>query len=112
MLLNIVSVFFNLVLLTQKGDDCKTTKTGSEYSGKRDRTREGIPCERWDFRNPDVEFFLSKISFPGATVSAQENFCRNPNSILPEGSWCFTANPKVGLGMCDIPLCFNGKKTY
>lgn len=105
MLLNIVSVFFNLVLLTQKGDDCKTTKTGSEYSGKLDRTREGIPCERWDF-------ILPIISFPGATVSAQENFCRNPNSILPEGPWCFTANPIVGWGMCDIPLCFNGKKTY
>uniref|UniRef100_K1QJ11 Plasminogen n=1 Tax=Magallana gigas TaxID=29159 RepID=K1QJ11_MAGGI len=90
----------------KKGNDCKITKTGSEYRGKQNRTRGGIPCQRWDTNTPHKPD--PDIGFPGATLSAQENFCRNPNKFK-SAPWCYTVDPNVRWQTCDIPLCFNGK---
>lgn len=92
-----------MVFFIEIGDECRTSEIGSEYRGKRDRTRDGIPCQRWDTITPHRPD--PKISFSGSTLSAQENFCRNPNSKSNLGPWCYTVDPNVRWEMCDIPFC-------
>lgn len=92
-----------MVFFIEIGDECRTSEIGSEYRGKRDRTRYGIPCQRWDTITPHRPD--PKISFSGSTLSAQENFCRNPNSKSNLGPWCYTVDPNVRWEMCDIPFC-------
>ncbi|XP_062576818.1 uncharacterized protein LOC134238715 [Saccostrea cucullata] len=83
--------------------DCKETERGMEYQGEQSITRGGIACQRWDRTYPHVPD--DRISFPGSTLSRQENYCRNPTGEpLP---WCYTVSRDVRWQTCDIPFCFN-----
>ncbi|XP_061195059.1 uncharacterized protein LOC133203254 [Saccostrea echinata] len=91
-----------------KEKDCKDTENGVGYRGKRDTTRDGILCQRWDRNTPHRPH--GTINFPGSSLSAQENYCRNPqNDISP---WCYTTDPNIRWQYCDIPFCLNSKNIY
>jgi len=42
--------------------------------------------------------------FADGSVSAANNYCRNPDDD-PIGLWCYTTNPSVRWEYCDIPIC-------
>ena len=68
-------------------------------------TRDGIPCQRWDSKYPHEP--SSKLSFPSESLSALENYCKNPDKkLIP---WCYTVDPDVRWDYCDIPFCLSGK---
>lgn len=89
-------------------DDCKITERGLEYRGNRQTTRDGIQCQRWDSTTPHKPY--PKISFPASSLSAQENYCRNPD--YEPGPWCYTMDPHVRWQRCEVPFCFNGMYQY
>ncbi len=41
--------------------------------------------------------------FPDGSASAAENYCRNPDG--DNTHWCYTTNPSVRWGYCDVPWC-------
>eukprot|EP00105_Crassostrea_gigas_P034030 XP_019918178.1 PREDICTED: plasminogen-like [Crassostrea gigas] len=84
--------------------DCKISEKGLEYRGKRQTTRDGIQCQRWDSVYP--HYPSPSISFPSSSLSAQENFCRNPDG--EPAPWCYTMDPDVRWQACDVPFCFEG----
>ncbi|XP_065926189.1 uncharacterized protein [Magallana gigas] len=77
--------------------DCRITEKGINYRGKQQTTRDGTQCRRWD------SLGNSPFSFPAASVSAQENYCRNPDH--DSAPWCLTRDS--GWQYCDVPFCFN-----
>uniref|UniRef100_A0A8W8KR10 Plasminogen n=1 Tax=Magallana gigas TaxID=29159 RepID=A0A8W8KR10_MAGGI len=83
--------------------DCKITEIGINYRGKQRTTRGGILCQRWDRTYPHIP--NPSISFAASSLSAQENYCRNPDS--EPAPWCYTMNPTVRWQLCDVPFCFN-----
>eukprot|EP00105_Crassostrea_gigas_P034028 XP_019918176.1 PREDICTED: uncharacterized protein LOC105317207 [Crassostrea gigas] len=85
--------------------DCKITEIGINYRGKQRTTRGGILCQRWDRTYPHIP--NPSISFAASSLSAQENYCRNPDR--EPAPWCYTMNPTVRWQLCDVPFCFNGK---
>nr|XP_022315053.1 apolipoprotein(a)-like isoform X1 [Crassostrea virginica] len=83
--------------------DCKDTEVGLEYRGIINMTRNGIPCQRWDSKYPHEP--SSKLSFPSESLSAHENYCRNPDKkLIP---WCYTVDPDVRWDYCDVPFCLS-----
>lgn len=84
--------------------DCRITEKGINYRGKQQTTRDGTQCRRWD------SLGNSPFSFPAASVSAQENYCRNPDH--DSAPWCLTVHPNIWWQYCDVPFCFNGKLIY
>ena len=68
--------------------------------GQANTTASGQACRRWD----DKRLFNSdEYSFPDESISAAENFCRNPDS-MEGGVWCFIAGG-YGYGYCDVTQC-------
>ena len=45
--------------------------------------------------------------YPGL---GEHNFCRNPDEDT-SGPWCFTTNPIVPWGYCNVPKCNKGNNT-
>ncbi|XP_052685066.1 uncharacterized protein LOC128164975 [Crassostrea angulata] len=84
-------------------NDCKITERGLGYRGKRQTTRDGIQCQRWDSVTPHKP--NPKISFPASSLSVQENYCRNPD--YEPGPWCYTMDPHVRWQLCEVPFCYN-----
>ncbi|KAL4238889.1 hypothetical protein ACF0H5_003596 [Mactra antiquata] len=63
------------------------------YSGKRNTTKSGQTCQRWDTDWPHEpnESFMFDENFPEKNISAANNYCRDPSK---EGFlWCYTTNP-------------------
>ncbi|CAG0897288.1 unnamed protein product [Darwinula stevensoni] len=59
--------------------ECKLTRSGGEYVGRRNMTISGIPCQHWLARLPDYHDSISDSlsAFPDE-VDGSHNFCRNP----------------------------------
>ncbi|XP_056018014.1 uncharacterized protein LOC125668881 isoform X2 [Ostrea edulis] len=94
--------YCNIPLCFRK-KDCKDTEQGMEYEGTLDRTREGISCQRWDSTYPHVP--NRKLKFERSTMSAQENYCRNPDGASEP--WCYTVDPDIRWQYCHVPFCLN-----
>ena len=73
---------------------------GLEYQGKTSVTLDGLSCQAWDVHDD------SNYRFPDATPQDAANYCRNPDG-QSEGPWCYTTDPEVTWGYCDIPSCTN-----
>ena len=71
--------------------------------GKRNVTKSGKTCQRWDKQRPHTHAITDVRYLPDATLSLAENFCRNPwDDTAP---WCYTMNPSLRWEFCDIPMC-------
>lgn len=83
-------------------DDCIKGR-GRFYLGKKNVTKDGLACQRWDSQTPHTHNSPPAV-FP--ELKNAENFCRNAGGeeILP---WCFTSNSSVRWQHCDIPKCVN-----
>ncbi|XP_041355393.1 plasminogen-like [Gigantopelta aegis] len=76
-------------------------KGTSMYVGKRMTTESGIPCQRWDQQSPHTHDKKDPAMFPDDTLTASENFCRNPDGP----PWCYMTNRAVKWQNCGIPVC-------
>lgn len=65
------------------------------------KTKEGIPCQRWDSTEPHTHNRPPNV-FP--EVQNAENYCRNAGGEEP-GPWCYTTDPNVRWQLCEIPVC-------
>jgi hypothetical protein len=80
---------------------CKTTKSGTEYTGTLSETRTGDACVTW----LDLNYSYIYYDAPTETVTAAANYCRNPDSD-PNGPWCyFSIAAQDYYEYCDIPFC-------
>ncbi|XP_013397104.1 uncharacterized protein LOC106163931, partial [Lingula anatina] len=86
------------------GNDCKTSHMGLDYQGTRSLSRELFTCQRWDSQTPNSHY-LSADDFPDASLSAAENYCRNPDHDTG-GPWCYlNSTDHYTWDYCDIPFC-------
>lgn len=86
----------NLIILVE----CRMGK-GQYYLGNVNRTKSGIPCQRWDAQEPH-DHIQPPLVFP--QIMDGENYCRNAGGeeAFP---WCYTVDKTVRWQHCDIPLC-------
>ena len=83
---------------------------GKSYRGTKSTTKKGDTCQRWDVADEEAvhqprEDIRDPNNFPhDASLSAAENYCRQPSS-KPHKPWCYTTNPKIKWDYCDIPTC-------
>jgi len=90
--------------------DCKLTKEGNEYTGKRTTTVNGKLCQQWSSNTPHVQaHYVTNANFPDGSIAAAENYCRNPDPSWTGGVWCHTTDPSVRWESCDVPMCDAGK---
>uniref|UniRef100_UPI00398EB24D hepatocyte growth factor-like protein isoform X3 n=1 Tax=Pristiophorus japonicus TaxID=55135 RepID=UPI00398EB24D len=74
---------------------------GTTYRGVVNKTRKGIPCQRWDTNHPHIPR-VTPHNYPEAGLL--RNYCRNPDGDS-HGPWCYTTNPKVHWDYCAISTC-------
>ncbi|KAH9489764.1 hypothetical protein Btru_036676, partial [Bulinus truncatus] len=87
---------------------CRTSKDGSEYTGKINRavttgTTDGS-CMAW---NTGAFNFRWKSDF---SDSASSNYCRNPGKSQ-ERPWCYLNTTSLTYAYCDIPMCPTAENT-
>ncbi len=72
-----------------------------------------LNCDNWLARTSSLtsalrtkcgESIFFVPSFPEATISDADNFCRNPD-LEPQGPWCYTTDRAKRWQYCEIPLC-------
>ena len=76
---------------------------GHEYTGTRSVTENGIQCQSWSANTPHVPGAFN--DFPDESREAASNYCRNPDPGFTTGAWCYTMDPNVRWGHCDVPTC-------
>ncbi|CAL1547443.1 unnamed protein product [Lymnaea stagnalis] len=80
---------------------CRTTKMGTEYTGKINSTSPGSsPCDVW---NRGASYFKRKSDF-SLQDSPKTNSCRNPAGSQTR-PWCYTNTTTLTYGYCDVPTC-------
>ncbi|CAG0884309.1 unnamed protein product [Darwinula stevensoni] len=86
---------------------CKVTQQGGEYTGRKNVTLSGLPCQPWAGSAPhaQLELLLHRQAFADAEkINREHNFCRNPDGKV--APWCFNANgDDPSWEFCDIPFC-------
>ncbi|XP_013870174.1 uncharacterized protein LOC106521943 [Austrofundulus limnaeus] len=76
------------------------------YRGRRNTTRNGYTCQRWDSQEPHSHNYTPS-AYPHHHL--EENYCRNPDGRrLP---WCYTTNSSEVLDYCLIPSCKSNSPT-
>jgi len=95
--------------------DCLRSPTGTDYTGRHNRTVSGASCQRWSYKYPhyhrydDITYFADFQANSSASMNDVSNYCRNPGkSSTPEPQpWCYTM--RKGLRdkheLCDVPTC-------
>ncbi|CAG0888819.1 unnamed protein product [Darwinula stevensoni] len=87
--------------------ECKLTRSGGEYVGRRNSTISGFPCQHWLARFPNSEEFMKKSlsAFPDE-VDGSHNFCRNPDNTS-HGPWCWSwqSGKTLAWEYCNVPFC-------
>lgn len=66
-------------------DDCFINNVW-KYAGKKNVTRSGLPCDRWD--NHIGEWDIDVQYIPESSFTKAENYCRNPSPDEYD-LWCF-----------------------
>lgn len=74
---------------------------GRFYQGSVNKTKTGIPCQRWDAQTPHNH---NRPPFVFPEIWSSENYCRNAGGEEPL-PWCYTSDPKVRWQHCNIPMC-------
>merc|ERR1712168_270571 len=88
--------------------ECKTTKLGLEYGGRKAITESEKTCQRWDAQTPHKHKQKS-INIVDASLSTAENYCRNPDKASG-GLWCYTTDPDTRWEYCDVDICSESRK--
>ena len=70
------------------------------YSGTVSVTVSGYTCQRWDSQSPHSHS-VTDADFPDASMSAAENYCRNPGE--DKWPWCYTVESAVRWQYCKLP---------
>ncbi|XP_078694968.1 plasminogen-like isoform X2 [Branchiostoma floridae x Branchiostoma belcheri] len=71
---------------------------GASYRGTVSVTATGATCQRWDSQTPH-RHTMTPAKYP----SLEQNYCRNPDG--ESGVWCYTTDPSVRWGYCNVPPC-------
>ncbi|KAI8514047.1 hypothetical protein Bbelb_083710, partial [Branchiostoma belcheri] len=71
---------------------------GASYRGTVSVTATGMTCQRWDSQTPH-RHTMTPAKYP----SLEQNYCRNPDG--ESGVWCYTTDPSVRWGYCNVPPC-------
>jgi len=109
----IMSVIMMIVLLAQASAQATPPEPkieclplDGEYAGTESQTMYGDQCQKWSSQEPHQhELGVNDYEFPEMDVESASDYCRyiHPTSDMP---WCFTTNPDVEWGYCDIPNCW------
>ncbi|KAL9962082.1 hypothetical protein ACROYT_G031152 [Oculina patagonica] len=88
------------------GDDTRSTEcyygVGVGYRGNVNITRSNRTCQAWAKQCPHRHWRIPRDVVDGQDDS---NMCRNLDSSAPDGTWCYTTDPKVRWEYCDVPRC-------
>ncbi|CAH1799649.1 unnamed protein product [Owenia fusiformis] len=84
-----IAILLTALLDGSLGKDCKVTEQGSEYVGTHSHTASGKPCQAWSKQYPNEHRFTSDKDYPDKTITAAQNFCRNPDERWYPGPWCY-----------------------
>ncbi|XP_064130599.1 hepatocyte growth factor-like protein isoform X2 [Loxodonta africana] len=74
---------------------------GEQYRGSVNKTRKGVPCQRWAAETPHKPQFTPTS---GPHVKLEENYCRNPDGDR-HGPWCYTTDPGTPFDYCALRRC-------
>ncbi|XP_060584162.1 plasminogen-like isoform X2 [Ruditapes philippinarum] len=88
---------------------CYCTESSHLYNGTKSTTWNGKKCQRWDVQSPHNHSIDLIYDFPDASLTAAENYCRNPNYDGDE-PWCYTLDPNERYTTCGIPQCSSCQK--
>ncbi|ELT92493.1 hypothetical protein CAPTEDRAFT_134761 [Capitella teleta] len=75
---------------------------GFNYFGHVNTTIGGRVCQPWNSLKPHGHVQDGSM-FPEGTLSAAENFCRNPDGEM--SVWCYTMDPDMRWEFCDVEPC-------
>mmetsp|Transcript_30292 Transcript_30292/g.63870 ORF Transcript_30292/g.63870 Transcript_30292/m.63870 type:complete len:1363 (-) Transcript_30292:3047-7135(-) len=75
----------------------------TDYQGSIQVTSSKHECQRWDAQSPHAHSHEPQ-DFVLDDAYLAENYCRNPDND-PNGPWCYTTDPSVRFGYCDVPIC-------
>jgi len=79
----------------------KTDPKGLKYRGTVYKTRTGRTCSPWSFNYNEQS---DPNMFPGQSIAAQKNYCRNPDGDGP-GPYCDWGACETCWDYCCIPEC-------
>ena len=100
-------LLFKIVILKQKScfvADCYDV--ASTYRGIIAQTENGEVCQHWWKNFPHDHDYHDDTTFPDDSTVAAHNYCRAPDDDpVP---WCYTEDPDVRWGYCDVPKCDSG----
>ena len=71
-----------------------------DYRGTVNTTKSGEPCQSWSSQSPHGHMFTPESH---SSDDLERNFCRNPDGS--DMAWCYTSNPDILWGVCDVPAC-------
>ena len=79
------------------------------YTGHVSVTNNGIPCQNWASMSPHSHKKTKNSFFPvDGSVQAAKNYCRSFGEQLRGSPFCFTTNPDIIWGKCELRIC-NGE---
>ncbi|XP_077862164.1 apolipoprotein(a)-like [Saccoglossus kowalevskii] len=78
--------------------ECYTDFNGTDYRGAVNTTTNGTECQKWTSLTPHNH--SDTPSEHTETGLGNHNFCRNPDNS--DGAWCYTTDPGIRVGKCDI----------
>ncbi|XP_053387351.1 apolipoprotein(a)-like isoform X2 [Mercenaria mercenaria] len=83
---------------------CYTVGYSYLYEGTRHHSQSGYLCQSWDAQSPHGHDRTNPANFPDDSLSAAENYCRDPDR---EGGapWCYTTDPGVRWELCGVQSC-------
>jgi hypothetical protein len=71
-----------------------------DYRGTINVTKSGIPCQRWDAKEPHAHAHSSELL---AYNRLRENYCRSVGGEMYP--MCYTQDPNIRWQFCQVPTC-------
>ena len=83
---------------------CYDDEKGADYNDVVSTTVTGRTCQKWNKKVPHDPYYTpNPLNFPEKSLSAAENYCRNPDGS--QAPWCYTTDPDKRWEYCDVPYC-------